>query len=335
MCSCTTLFVSINGSNKYNCPCCEQPYVVLRVGVYTHEYDMSSDAETLADWHVFARLTGIQGAIDDGDTNELNKILYNYGIIDSFGMRSDRLKVYQPWGTEALRGAMIWGYSGIVKILLDWGVHSGDSESNRLGEMSVLSSACMMNEQHMKRHNVEQPNFPEVVRLLLSRGASVCDYSCNRRTPLHCVALSAGSSGVEVASILLEHGADVNAIDTHGGTPLFVATIKHHYATIEQLKYQTQMAEFLLCHGADPSLACDGQTPLDVARGTGQNPHLIHLLEAVVDFMANEFQDRVSLIEKAFGVDNVEPWIIDNIMQRTRMVDMERIIGAVNDKERS
>jgi ankyrin repeat protein len=57
-------------------------------------------------------------------------------------------------------------------------------------------------------------------------------------TPLH----SAARQGkLKAVAVLLEHGADVNAADTHGCTPLHSAVYGKH----------TRVAEFLLDHGAN------------------------------------------------------------------------------------
>jgi ankyrin repeat protein len=294
---------------------------------------MSSNAEKLAEWKRFSEETGIDEAIRDGDTYKLTDLLARFELINN------PLEMYQPWGVEALRTAVRYGYAGIVKILLDCGVHPGGSKSigteELLQRLSALLMACSFEPYNPPRHFGVQPDFPEVVRLLLSRGANIHDRDIRGNTPLHLLALCPGPSCVEVACILLEYGADVNALDVIGGTPLFAATMKHSNPTIEQLDYQTRIAEFLLCHDADPSITGDGQTPLALARASGQNLHLIHLLEAEADFMANEFKKRAYRIEQAFGTPNVEPWIINNIMQHARRVDMERIIERVKNRERS
>lgn len=72
-------------------------------------------------------------------------------------------------------------------------------------------------------------------------------------TPLH---RAAYSNNVEIARILIQYGADVNAKTEYGWTPLHSA-VKWSNA---------EVAAFLLQHGADVNALSDGQqTPLHIA----------------------------------------------------------------------
>jgi uncharacterized protein len=77
----------------------------------------------------------------------------------------------------------------------------------------------------------------DVARLLLTHGAKVNTRGEGGDSPLHEVA---ANGQIEFARLLLEHGADVNAKDDDGKTPLTIA-----------LAYkQPEMAKFLREHGA-------------------------------------------------------------------------------------
>jgi hypothetical protein len=103
-----------------------------------------------------------------------------------------------------------------------------------------------------------------VVKALLDRGA---DVKVTRRldgmTPLHRAmeGMEVGSGGIAV--MLIARGADVNARERSGCTPLHIAAYRGY----------AEAVKVLLAHGADPTLKCaDGQTPLAYARerrGTG------------------------------------------------------------------
>ncbi|MCC6059460.1 MAG: ankyrin repeat domain-containing protein [Thermofilum sp.] len=95
------------------------------------------------------------------------------------------------------------------------------------------------------------------VRELLRKGANANAKDRRGWTPLH---WAAAGGHAEVARLLLERGADVNARDDDDWTPLHIAAAKG----------RVEVARLLLERGADPSIRDkDGRTPLDVARGRG------------------------------------------------------------------
>jgi ankyrin repeat protein len=101
---------------------------------------------------------------------------------------------------------------------------------------------------------------PEAVELLLEHGAHVHQVSHNamRNQALHaCIALG---NSVESLRLLLEAGADVNAIQAGGYTPLHQAAANGNAAAIE----------VLLAHNAGKTSRCDqSKTPADYARERG------------------------------------------------------------------
>jgi ankyrin repeat protein len=103
----------------------------------------------------------------------------------------------------------------------------------------------------------------EAVKLLLDRGARVNDASRNqmRVAPIH--SALAGSDSA-IADLLLNAGADVNAVQADGYTPLHEAAQNGDQA----------MAERLVGAGADPRARLDdgSTTPADSARRAGHGP---------------------------------------------------------------
>jgi uncharacterized protein len=101
---------------------------------------------------------------------------------------------------------------------------------------------------------------PLSVATLIFRGAKVDAVSKNaqRNQPLHAaLALGKNPSAIE---LLIAHGADVNAIQSGGFTPIFSA------ATANRM----DLAELLVNHGANPLCANEeGKTPADYARERG------------------------------------------------------------------
>jgi ankyrin repeat protein len=101
---------------------------------------------------------------------------------------------------------------------------------------------------------------PEAVKLLLEHGAHAHQVSHNpqRNQPLH-AAIALGDS-METVKLLLEAGADVNAVQAGGFTPL------HQAAAAGKL----DMIALLLEHGARRDARCDqGKIPADYARERG------------------------------------------------------------------
>jgi ankyrin repeat protein len=101
---------------------------------------------------------------------------------------------------------------------------------------------------------------PEAVAALLAAGARVDAVSRNpqQNQPLH-AALALGQNA-ETIRLLLAHGADLNAAQAGGFTPIFSAAIAN----------RRDLAELLFSHGANPRQTSDsGKTAADFARERG------------------------------------------------------------------
>jgi|CZKL01.1.fsa_nt_gi ankyrin repeat protein len=101
---------------------------------------------------------------------------------------------------------------------------------------------------------------PNAVELLLRHGARVDAVSDNpqHNQPLH--AATALSRNPEIVRLLLNNGAEVNARQVGGFTPIFSAAAAN----------QKDLVELLLAHGADAHLKSDqGKTPAAFARDRG------------------------------------------------------------------
>ena len=115
-------------------------------------------------------------------------------------------------------------------------------------------------------HTASIHGHPDIVRILLGYGANVNAHGgYQRRTPLHDAAMVDDlvdeeyepRSNREVVELLLSRGADINAINVHGQTPLWDAL----YARFNDV------TELLIKHGADINAKnyVDGKTVLHAA----------------------------------------------------------------------
>ena len=113
--------------------------------------------------------------------------------------------------------------------------------------------------------NVQDMHFdPRIFALLLKNGANVNDANNEGITLLHILAEP------EYVPLLLEHGADLEARDVLGRTPLLVQ--------MEEPESYDRVAA-LLAAGADPNVrGARGQTPLSLASEADASVDLIKLL---------------------------------------------------------
>jgi ankyrin repeat protein len=103
---------------------------------------------------------------------------------------------------------------------------------------------------------------PEVVHLLLDRGADVDAAARNEQIRTTALQAAAASGDNESARLLLDAGADVDAAQPGGFTPLHSAAANGN----------RELVELLLERGADPAARLDdGRTPSDLAREGGHD----------------------------------------------------------------
>ena len=93
----------------------------------------------------------------------------------------------------------------------------------------------------------------ETVRLLVDYGADVNALDCSHSTPLHLASLR---GVLEAVQFLIKHGADVNAQNETNSTPLHGASLLR----------DVQIVQLLIDHGADVTAKdWNHQTPLHFA----------------------------------------------------------------------
>ncbi|CAL8320797.1 unnamed protein product [Merluccius merluccius] len=127
-------------------------------------------------------------------------------------------------GRTALRAAAWGGHEEILLTLLDYGAQV--DKADREGRTPLIAAAYM--------------GHREAVEILLDHNADVNLADGDRRTALSvaalCVPTAAGVNGYgEVASLLLERGADPGHRDHDGMTPLLLAAYEGHEDIVELL----------------------------------------------------------------------------------------------------
>lgn len=157
----------------------------------------------------------------------------------------------------------------IVKLLLNRGAAANLFESSALGDAATVGAMLTANPAIVNTYSYDgwtalhlAAHFgnTDTARLLLDSGADVLARSRNPldNMPLH--AAVAGGERVELARLLLERGADPNAIQHGGYTPLH-ETAQNGFVEATRL---------LLEFGADPSIrSADGQKARQLAEERG------------------------------------------------------------------
>ncbi len=114
------------------------------------------------------------------------------------------------------------------------------------------------------------PPYPQMIEYLVEHGADVnAVEKGDRWTPLH---FAARDQSLEIVKILLDHDAAVDPVDSSGNTPL-----RRCIASTYPLN--SAVVDLLLAHGADPRRKNNnGASSIDVARRRG-NPELLERLE--------------------------------------------------------
>jgi len=174
-------------------------------------------------------------------------------LVDS-GANAD---YYAKGGDRPLFRAVKSGNIDVVKLLLEKGADPNVSFDDATG--SPLDSAVLGGD-------------PEMVRLLIAGGAKVNYKMRGAYTALHSACLAKESpSSLEIVAVLLESGAEVNAVTHIGLTPLMNAVEADN----------TSLVKLLLSRGADPSIKnFQGRTALDIAVKNRKNGEIIRLLKS-------------------------------------------------------
>jgi ankyrin repeat protein len=175
---------------------------------------------------------------------------------DAQGISALMLAIYS--GQTTIRDFLL---SGLDELDIFEAAAAGDCESMRKHLVrDALQARAVSPDGWPPLHLAAAFATPDAVTMLLEHGAHVHQYSRNplRNQALHaCVAISRSP---EIARLLIESGADVNATQAGGFTALHSAASNG----------STDLVALLLEHGALADCAChQGKTPADYARERG------------------------------------------------------------------
>jgi uncharacterized protein len=196
-------------------------------------------------------------AVKAGDADGLRAILQ--GEADAAGARDEG-------GDSPLLMALYHGRRDLAELMLAHGRQPDAFEAAAVGDADRLRAALdaepglvtrFANDGWTLLHLAGFFGHLDAVRLLLERGADANVFSINtmRNTPLH-AALS-GPLAVEGIRLLVQAGADVNARQHGGYTPMHSAANRGDF----------EILDLLLERGAEPDAAAeDGRRPIDFAR---------------------------------------------------------------------
>lgn len=201
-----------------------------------------------------ARPMNLFDAVNSGDIGQLNRLLAGGADVNARGLLGTSLHL------AAARG-QVWS----AAVLID-----ADADLEAEGEPAASRPL----------HVAALNNQPEIVNLLVDRGAAVDVRDAEGRTPLM---VSAIFGSPAAAAALLSHGADPVARDgSYGDTPIHMAAISG----------DIDIAAMLLARGVDINLASGhgGETPAHYASCSGKIEMLAFLAAEGADL--NRPDDR-------------------------------------------
>jgi hypothetical protein len=173
-------------------------------------------------------------AINDDNLKDVNRLIDGGADVNSHDT---------VWETPLMRAAF-GGEPRIVERLLAAG--ASVSAQDKSGQTAMHFAARGLDES------------PRIVAALIAAGAAVDAPDADGETPLM---LAADGPSVPKLKMLLANGANPNAADHRGYTPLIYSVCKHTDA-----RRLAERVQLLLNHGADSNArANNGQTALDLA----------------------------------------------------------------------
>jgi ankyrin repeat protein len=244
-----------------------KPYLASWVWIYVVDYDQVQESiDNLADRPSRPKATALYYAASRGLCGLAEYLISTHG--EDVNAKCGR------YGSP-LRVAAGKGHLDAMSLLLDHGANVNMRVEHEHGCIPLCATVDVANLASMQlllergaapdlqcpvlgllTHFASREGRAEVARLLLQHNADVNATDAGDSTALHLASLM---GHVDIAQILLDHGADINAISDHG-TPLYRASISGHL----------EVARLLLKRGADMNIqGPEHQTPFQAATKQG------------------------------------------------------------------
>jgi len=184
------------------------------------------------------------------DTEVLELMLQNGADVDKVGIENDK---------TALHIAAEKGNNDAVKLLLKYGANI----NKKVGKLNYISKNPLPRETALDL--AIENGRADVVRTLIQSGARI------RQNHLH---YAVCYKDLKTVFTLLQHGLNVNSVDSNNNTPLHIAIYK---------ECSPKLVLMLVYHGANVNAVnYEGDTPLHIAIKKdlyfGYNPEIIKLL---------------------------------------------------------
>lgn len=182
------------------------------------------------------RVRRLRRAIEDNDVETVRSMLHRgiFWVEEYPTMRG-------PGGTPLCIACDI-GHIEIVELLLDSGVNIDNWDNE--GDTPLMLAAAQ--------------GHVDIVRLLLNRGANPNATNYIQQTALYSTMYNLDNNVLEIAELLLDHGAEIDCVNDRGDTPLSRAVFF----------YKRGIVKLLLDRGADVEHTdIHGRTPLFNALG--------------------------------------------------------------------
>ena len=206
-------------------------------------------------------------SIKEGDTKRIRNLLET---------KAELFDQPSPMGVSFLMIALYYGKEEIGRLIADTRSTLNLFEASALGEVDVLQSLLEENPKAVTYYSSD--GFPalglacffnryEAAALLIKSGAPINAASNNEQKvmPIHA---AAAADSLELCTLLLDHGADVNARQQDDFTPLHAAAQNGN----------VELVRLFLLQGADVNVRTgSGLSPLQLAMAS-KNKQIIKLI---------------------------------------------------------